>query len=185
MTNPAGGHIPIENYYVSKSLTPGKWARNNPINNTRSFAAAASGIMFGYAVQIQSSDPGLVALASSSGLVLAGVAMESVDTHGADWSQTQVEAYGLGAAVGVGDQGPIIVSVGEAVQVGGAVRVCISPSAASGIAQGQFCTNAQSGKTLLISGPSAQWRSNSSSGINETGLMAELFLMAPFTFTAD
>lgn len=172
--------IPLENYYIAKSLTPGKAARENPINYIRSFAAGASGIGFGRAVQISSVDPELVVLANSGSLVLAGVAMESVDTHNIDYT---TETYLTGAAVGVMDQGNVIVSVEEAIALGDAVRVRITAS--GGLVPGSFAKTSDSGKTILLAPSCAQWRSPSASGIGETGLMAELFLRAPLTYTAD
>ena len=172
--------IPKENYYVAKTLTPGKVARENPINYIRSFAAGISGIGFGRAVQISSVDPELVVLANSNSLVLAGVAMESVDTHNTDYT---TETYLTGAAVGVMDQGNVIVSVEEAISIGDAVRVRIT---ANGVkVPGSFAKTSDGGKTLLLSPTCAQWRSPSASGIGITGLQAELFLQAPLTYTAD
>ena len=172
--------IPLENYYISKPLVPGKWARNNPINYAQSYAAAASGIAFGRAVQIASTDPGLVQVPSSSGLVFAGVALESVDTHNTDYS---TETYLAGAAVGVVTQGSVMVHVEEAVTPASPVRVRITAN--TGVVPGSFCTTVDAGKTILLAPACAKFESASSSGIGETGLMAELFLMKPFTFTAD
>lgn len=172
--------IPLENYYLQKPLTPGKVARNNPINHIRSFCAESSGIKFGRAVQISASDPELVHKSNSGSHVLAGVAMESVNTHATDWT---TESYLAGAAVGVMDQGNVMVYVEEDISIGDSVRVRITAS--GDLVPGSFATTSDSGKTILLAPACAQWRSASSSGIGETGLMAELFLTAPLTYTAD
>jgi hypothetical protein len=172
--------IPLEGYYISKVQTPGKFARYNPINFVKSFAASASGILFGRAVQITAADADVVQIPSASGLVFPGVAMESVDTHNTD---VATETYLAGAAVGVASQGNVIVFCEEAVAVGDAVRFRIVANGAN--VPGSFGKTADAGKTMLLSSACARWETASASGIGETGLMAELFLAAPFTVTAD
>lgn len=169
--------IPLEGLYLSKPLVPGKFAMEHPLNYVRSFAAGES-IPMGFAVQVSADDPGIVRKAFSNSAVVPGIAMYSPDTHETDYT---TPAYLSGSAVGVGE-GIINVRVSEAVAITDVVRMRITTNGAA--LAGMFCKTADSGKTVLLSSACAEWRSASASGVNETGLIATLFIKTPIVISS-
>lgn len=161
--------IPKEDLYQEKSLTPGEFAENNPINHARSYAAEET-IKFGQAVmQGTAADQGLV-FDSASGKFL-GVAMYAPDADGVDDDQYLAED-----SMAVGDQGVIAVRVEEAVTAGGTVR--IRHASATGKVPGDFATTAEANKTVVLNG--AVWRETTT-----TSGVAKLYLDPTFSVTAD
>ena len=165
-------YIPLEGLYLAKPLVPGKFAREHPMNYVRSFAAGES-IPMGFAVQVSGDDPGICRKAYSNRAMVLGVAMFSPDTHETDYT---TPAYLSGSAVGVGE-GLIMVRCWEAVEVGDAVRMRITTS--SSYLAGMFGKTSDTYKTVLLDPACAEWRTASASGVNETGLIAELFIKTP------
>lgn len=174
-------YIPKEPLFLAKVLSPGKIPRNNPITNIRSFSSGQNGLLAGRGVQISSVDPGIVNMAASASLLFAGVSADTVDSHETDYT---TPAYASGAAVGVVDQGPVLVYVEEAIVLGTTKDVRVRITASGAYVAGSFRTTSDAGKTIKITS-GAEWRSSSASGINQSSAVAELFLMPPFAYTAD
>jgi hypothetical protein len=172
--------IPLEGLYLSKPLVPGKIPRSDPRTYIRTLAAGAAGIPMGRGIQISSVDPNLGILANSESRRFAGVSAYHTATHESD---KDTPAYACGSDMGVVTGGPVMVYVEEAIALGDGVRVRITASGNN--VAGSFCKTSDSGKTILLNPLCAEWRSPSACGVNETGLMAELWLMEPFTYTAD
>ena len=165
--------IPLEGLYVQKALGPGKIPRYNPISNIRTFAAGGA-ILAGRAVMGDSSDPILCYTYGTVGRKFLGVSCLATDTHEADET---IPAYRTGDAVGVMDQGVIMVFAEEAIALGDPVR--IRHTADTGKVAGSFCKTADANKTCLVSG--AEYRSVTTT----SGQSVELYLDAVLSVTAD